>query len=209
MSILETMLGEEYPTNFNMAHFKTLKSFRQRVAYCQENLQRISSGSSRIVYKIDDEKVLKLAKNQKGITQNNVEIEYSQYGDLEDIVAKVFDSDENGLWVEMQLARKVTPSIFRNVTGFDFNDYSKVIHNHYMDASGKGGPKNTVSPQLTDRMWNTEWSYEILNFIGNYGIPAGDLMRLSTYGLVKLNGKDHIVIIDYGLTNDVYASYYR
>ena len=44
-----------------MKVFKSLPSFAARVRYCNEKLQRISSGSARIVYKIDDEKVLKLA----------------------------------------------------------------------------------------------------------------------------------------------------
>ena len=62
-----------YPFSFNMDEFKMLKTFAARIKYCQARLQRISSGSSRIVYKIDSEKVLKLAKNRKGIAQNEAE----------------------------------------------------------------------------------------------------------------------------------------
>ena len=62
-----------YPVSFNMDEFKMLKTFAARIKYCQARLQRISSGSSRIVYKIDNEKVLKLAKNRKGIAQNEAE----------------------------------------------------------------------------------------------------------------------------------------
>ena len=54
-----------YPVSFNMDEFKMLKTFAARIKYCQAKLQRISSGSSRIVYKIDNEKVLKLAKTVK------------------------------------------------------------------------------------------------------------------------------------------------
>lgn len=64
-SLFESLLDEDYPTSFDMGHFKTLTKFAERVRYCEENLQRISSGSARIVYKIDNEKVLKLAKNEK------------------------------------------------------------------------------------------------------------------------------------------------
>ena len=65
--------GMAYPVSFNMAEFKTLKTFTARIKYCQARLQRISSGSARIVYKIDNEKVLKLAKSRKGIAQNEAE----------------------------------------------------------------------------------------------------------------------------------------
>ena len=67
---LDENMDEAYPTSFNIEEFKQLKSFNQRIQYCEQHLQRISSGSSRIVYKIDDEKVLKLAKNKKGLAQN-------------------------------------------------------------------------------------------------------------------------------------------
>jgi hypothetical protein len=32
--------------------------------------------------------------------------------------------------------------------------------------------------------------------------------RLNSYGLVNRNGVDDIVIIDFGLTNDIYDTYY-
>jgi asparagine synthase (glutamine-hydrolysing) len=41
-----------------------------------------------------------------------------------------------------------------------------------------------------------------------FGVPVGDLRRLSSYGLVNRDGQDKIVLIDYGLTHDVYTSYY-
>ena len=70
MKIIDEMA---YPVSFNMAEFKTLKTFAERIRYCQTRLQRISSGSARIAYKIDNEKVLKLAKSRKGIAQNEAE----------------------------------------------------------------------------------------------------------------------------------------
>jgi hypothetical protein len=39
--------------------------------------------------------------------------------------------------------------------------------------------------------------------------PAGDFMRLNSYGVVNRNGEDIIVIIDFGLTQSVYDEYYR
>ncbi len=47
----------------------------------------------------------------------------------------------------------------------------------------------------------------ILKFAGSIE-TAGDLDRLSTYGLVKRDGHDTIVIIDFGLSGDVYSTYY-
>jgi hypothetical protein len=62
-----------------MDEFKGLITFKDRITYCDNNLKKISSGSGRIVYMIDDIKVLKLSKNSKGLlklklNQNGVKI---------------------------------------------------------------------------------------------------------------------------------------
>lgn len=206
--IIDSLIDEDYPSNFSMDDFKKLTSFRSRIQYCEEHLTRISSGSSRIVYKIDNQKVLKLAKNKKGLAQNEIEIEYSQYSDLDDILARTFDYENNNLWVEMELARKCKKSDFKRITGFDFDTYGMVIHNQGEDSQGRRGQKYDVPSEIVDEMWENEFTYSMLDFVGSYQIPAGDLRRLSSYGIVKRNGQDEIVLIDYGLTNDVYQSYY-
>ena len=202
---------EDYPSSFDMDTFKSLRSHSARNKYAAEHLNRISSGSSRIVYKIDDEKVLKLAKNDKGIAQNEVEIEYGQYSDIDDIVAKIFDYDEkDSLWVEMELANKVKKSDFKNIVGYSFEDIQKAIHNYGIDSgnANRVTGKYEMDKSLLEDMWENEFMYEMFSFIGNYGVPIGDLKRLSSYGVVKRNGQDAIVLIDYGLTHDVYSSYY-
>jgi hypothetical protein len=203
-------LEEDYPTSWNIDEFKKLNSFASRIDYCNRNLQRVSSGSSRVVYKVDDTKVLKLAKNKKGLAQNEVEIEFGNYYDLEDIVAKVFESDNNNLWVEMELARKVTPKLFMEIVGVDFDQYCKTLRYHHNQVTGNNNRMFGYSkPDNYDEMWENEFVYDMLNFLGNYEPPVGDLCRLSTYGVVNRNGQNHIVMIDYGLTSDVYDSYYK
>lgn len=205
----EALVGEDYPSSWDIEEFKKLNSFNDRIKYCDTHLKKISSGSSRIVYMIDNEKVLKLAKNKKGLGQNEVEIEYSNYYDISSIVAKVFESDENNLWVEMELARKVTPSIFKSVVGVDFNTYSDAMtYYYYTNIKPNKYSYTQRKPENMDELWNNEFIYSMLDFMGSYDIPVGDLIRLSTYGLVKRDGQDSIVMIDYGLTHDVYASYY-
>jgi len=50
-------------------------------------LPKIGSGSGRIVYDFGEGMVLKLAKNTKGVAQNNIESDIGRYGDIQDIVA--------------------------------------------------------------------------------------------------------------------------
>lgn len=212
--IQESDLLEDYPASFDMEVFKSLKSHAGRNRYAKEHLKKINkgTGSSRAVYKIDEEKVLKLAYNDKGKAQNEVEIEYGQYGDLSGVLAKIFDYDEqNHLWVEMELAENVKASDFKNLVGYDFTDIKTAIYNYGIDSGnirGSKKDKKEMDSDLVNSMWENEFMQGIFDYIGNYGIPVGDLMKLSSYGIVKGDNGDQIVIIDYGLTHEVYSGYY-
>ncbi len=208
-NIYDEVLGEDYPATWDLEEFKKLTSFNQRIKYCQTHLKRLSSGSSRIVYKIDDEKVLKLAKNKKGLAQNEIEASYSQYPDIDDIIAKVFAYHQDDLWIEMELARKVTPQIFKNVTGFSFDDYTAEMNNHWLLADNRNkGYKQRIDPDIRAQMWEDEFCFAMFDFMASYEAKAGDLGKINSYGLVHRNGQDRIVLIDYGLNNDVWDSYY-
>lgn len=204
---LSDIVLEDYPTNWNVEEFKKLTSFNQRIQYCEKNLTRISSGSSRVVYKIDETKVLKLAKNKKGIAQNEVEIDFSNDYMWDEIVAKIFNYDPDNLWLEMELARKLTTNEFKSITGLTFEEYCAGLRYYESLQKPKRGI-NYSEPEGYDDMWENEFAYEILNIVGSYDIPVGDLCKTSTYGVVSRGGGNAVVMIDYGLTGEVYNSYY-
>jgi len=210
--VIESYLEEDYPSNFDLEEFSKLTSFNKRIQYCQERLKRISSGSSRIVYMVDDTKVLKIARNEKGLNQNEIEAEYSNYYDIKDITAQVFAYDQNNLWVEMELARKVTPKIFEKVVGVSFDDYCAGLDKYFEAANPQRARRSWSRSDLDqakyDAMWDNEFIYDIFTFMGGYDTPVGDLKRLSSYGLVKRDGVDTIVLIDYGITWDGIDTYY-
>jgi len=202
---VEKVLDEDYPSSFDMEHFKTLKSFNQRIKYCEEHLTRINSGSSRIVYVIDDEKVLKLAKNVKGLAQNEEEISQGNDWYLKDlgIVANIFDHHEENLWVEMELATKMSKPDFKRIVGITFVVYVDYLQNYHSKDRKK------YSEEIEEFMWENEFTNSMLDYIGSYSIPVGDLIRTSTYGIVLRNGKETIVMIDYGLSDDVFNTHYK
>lgn len=205
--IQEIELSEDYPTSFDMEVFKSLRSHAARNRYAEEHLKKIAAGSSRIVYKIDDEKVLKLAKNDKGIDQNKTEIEWGNDYYFQHILAKTFDSDDNGLWVEMELARKVTKPEFRKLTGFDIKDVEIYLRNWKSENRG-GRAIFAMDHELKEKMDEDEFIREIIKFSESADIEIGDFGRLSSYGIVKRNGQDVLVITDYGLTEEVYSTHY-
>lgn len=210
--MLESLLDEDYPSAWDKETFKDMHSFKKRVAYCTQHLQKIGAGSSRIAYKIDNTKVLKLAKNKKGIAQNDVEIEYSQENFLEDVLAKVFDYDTHELWLEMEIARKVTKSNFRAAKGFSFEDFSTALYNQIIDDDRQKyrdyPSRGEVDEETLELIHEDELFIGLRDYVQAFRIPFGDLLRLSSYGIVKRSYGGDIVLIDYGLTEDVYDSYY-
>ena len=110
-----------YPTSFNMEEFKSIRSFADRVKYCENRLKKLGAGTSRRVYQIDNEKCLKLAKNRKGIAQNIEEINLGNDMYAGSCFAKVYDYDQNGLFVEMELARKAKVGDFKRITGLSWD----------------------------------------------------------------------------------------
>lgn len=205
--LAESFIEEEYPASFNIEHFKSLENFKDRISYCEEHLQRLGSGSARIVYKIDDEKVLKLAKNSKGISQNNVEIEWGSEPYFNNILAQTIDSHPEGLWVEMELARPINKHEFKRLSGFDINVVGMYLKNWDQEKNGRRRFFH-IEDEVLDKLDSSHFIYRIKEFIDNADIQAGDFGVASSYGVVKSDGKDRLVIIDYGLTNDVYSSHY-
>lgn len=217
---LETILNPlnlsemAYPVEFNMETLKSLRSYSKRLQYVQSLLPRISSGSSRVVYKIDDEKVLKVAKNKKGLAQNQAETDWGaqQY----DVVAKIFDTDENDLFLEMELARKVSPKLFKQATEVSFEEFQIYLqHVAWRKGDSRSDPlsnasnREVVSPERIEELHENEWLQDFSTFVTSYDyyLP-GDFSKLSTYGLVERNSYPWIVIIDFGFTEGVRKEHY-
>ena len=204
-----------YPTTFNMDEFKTLSSFQKRVDYCKQRLKRVGAGTSRIVFEIDNEKVLKLAKNSKGIAQNEEEIKLGRDMYAGNCFAKIYDFDENGLFVEMEKAVPAKEKDFERLTGYPFDMYCDFLNRcakNYL-------PLNISKNIYINRIYNDAYQSciddcesficEVMDYMMNYQLTTwGDLKRISSYGIVNRNGNEELVIIDFGLTEDVYNNFY-
>ena len=47
------------------------------------------------------------------------------------------------------------------------------------------------------------------DYIGNYDIAIGDMLRRCNYGMTLRAGYPTIVLLDNGLTDEIYNDYYR
>lgn len=183
---------------FDKHKLDQIPSFSKRLEYCSKFLEKIGSGS-RIVFILSDKSVLKLAKNQKGLEQNNFEIDVES-----DITTKIFDHDNLGTWIESEMASKISPQRFKQLTGFDIKTVGEFLINDYSLGKGKNTPFNLPN-ELVDELYDNDIISSLVFLMQNYDLDAGDFGKITSYG--EVNGK--LVVVDYGGSNEIISSYYR
>ena len=198
-----------YPASFSMETFKSIRAYKKRMDYCKEHLKRLAEGSSRVAYQIDDTKVLKLAKNGKGLVQNEGEADLGHDQYYYTCIAQVFDYDENYSFIEMELARKCNINDFKRITGYDFELVKDLINNHLVGHNRHYYRRKVDMPDdLVDDMLDNQFISNLVEITVGQELLVGDVGRISSYGIVKRDGKDEIVLIDYGLTEDQFKQHY-
>ena len=204
------MLQEAADEHFSLEELSAIQSFTGRFNYCTQHLgKHIGKGSSRATFQIDDEKVLKLAWNNKGMGQNITEMQTYTAS----IFPNVYDYDENGKWIISEFVLPAKSQDFKHCFGMTFQQFASFI-----SASGKyrfGGRYWNAMPEneWISYLENNEELSEFDEYIGNYGnhsfTPVGDMTRLCNYGLTHRNGEATIVLLDSGLSEDVWNTYYQ
>lgn len=201
------MTYDEFKQNF-LPEFLNINSYAGRIKYANQNLERIGSGSGRIVYNIDGERVLKLAKNAKGVAQNETEAGIGQYHDTQHIVTEVFEYADNDSWIISEMAKKVNEKRIKELTGIpSLNDLFYFLRNYEVESKGK---KNIFhqDKEISEFLWENEFAQDLSNFIAGYSQSTGDMGRPSSYGEVLRDGQPTIVLTDYGLNDEVYDTHY-
>ena len=202
-----------YPSEFNIDEFKSIKTYSGRIEYANRKLRGVlGSGSSRAVFKIDDNMCLKVAINPKGISQNNEEINNTNIGDSMNypVLAKIYDYDQDGdTWLEMELAKRISsPKRFKELTHMSFDEIPDFLH-----MSRSENPRNGIlTKEMFDVYINDEnsWARTLSDFVNDFDYPIpGDFDRLSSYGEVTRDGEQVCVIIDYGASKHVISLHYN
>ncbi len=176
-TILE-YLNEQVLSPNDIINFKQLHKFSDRKKYADENYKMINKGSSRYVYDINNEYVLKLAKNNKGIEQNKTEINISKSGKYNDIIANIIEYDNNGLYLIQQKADRLTEQGFTDITGLQLQGFLYYLR-HDKEWDGR----------------NPEFYNKVNSLVNEFELDRFDISNVSSYGIIDNN----VVIIDYGL----------
>ena len=214
LDVISKHINEAALPSFSLKELSTIKTFKDKVRYCVANLGKpIGNGSSRQVFQIDDEKILKLAKNNKGLAQNQYEGQDDYYKEDMLIFPKVYDKADDFSWIVSEYVLPAKNQDFIHCLGMSFDEFRSIVvalERQHKYAKSYGG---LVKPISKEELWNycdnNKFISELNDYIGSYDIGVGDLYCLSTYGLAVRNGKPFIVILDSGLSEYVYDMYYN
>jgi hypothetical protein len=196
--------AEELPPNSDdlktvLRNLEELETYNARKKYAENNLSHLSSGSSRIVYLTPGKTIIKLAKNDRGIAQNETEANPKMKSKY---LNPLISSADNCAWIETHYLDKITEKEFEDMTGFDFEEFGSALRYGLKDVSGNSGKEK---PKNFDKISKSDIYKELQDVGGRFKLMPGDLARISSWGT-----KDkRPVLIDAGLTKDVFADFYE
>ena len=201
----------EHVTNnqFSLEVLDKMKTFKEKVAYCRETLGKpLGVGSSRITFDVGNNKVLKLAKNNKGLSQNNAEDDY-MISDL--IKPEVYKYGENNSYIVSEKCRKIKKTEFKNILGITYEEYVKFINNCRQEVMGNRliVHEDCLLDEETfvDLLEENETLNGIRDYITDFQITTNDITRLANLGVALSDNR--FVILDTGLSEDVFNDYYK
>lgn len=132
MTIIERLLEDlvesvmaEVLRGFNLNQFKSLPGQQQRIEYAQGILPLMGEGSSRIVFALSGGKVLKIALNNAGKSQNKAEMDVATDPATKPIVTRVYDVGDDLGWVIAEIAKPLDAiSDWEAATGLNYHVFS-------------------------------------------------------------------------------------
>lgn len=209
------LLEMAYPEGFNLSDLKNIRSFKGKTEYVRSKLgKQLGKGSSRIVFPVDDSKVLKLAWNRRGIAQNEAEVGASS---THDITAEVFDYADDYSWIEMEKTTPIKSSAqLKSKIGFDQTELARILDKMHFDATGKTNDWRypVIMPaglKDWDDVWEEGFLRDLISFLVDYDLLdrvnfASEFSQPKHFGV---NSKGEIKLIDYGLNTSVFDEFYK
>jgi hypothetical protein len=197
----------------DLQRFKNLQSAGDAVHFSKEEVQELylkrhgtflNSGSARRVYLVDNKSVLKWAKGARGLAQNETEVDVFTNPKTKPVVAKIYDYDPKFQWLVSEIVRPITDyNEFQKLTGLDFEqDVADLFYvTKFPDRLG-GREEFAKHP----RRIHNKFFQSILYLMEDTGLLNGDLRTIEHWGKTA-DGR--VVLLDYGLSREVYQLHYN
>lgn len=205
------ILDEAIGFGFSLGYLKTLNSFKKKLEYCKEYLGfPIGRGSSRICFQLDDERILKFAYNKKGIAQNEEEFRLcnDSFATITPNVFHELSDTENFTFIVSEYVLPAKESDFDAICGVDFTTFTHVIKTVESWYNPRVRSRYLTDEDVEQLCNDSDDIREFVDYISNYQPVTGDMMRISNYGIVSRNNQACIVLLDSGLTQEIYNNFY-
>ena len=175
-------------------------------------------GSSRLVYMLDNDKVLKLAIGQKGLAQNELEAVAGQDPNVEKILARVLDYSSDFAWL---ISQRVTPIFsekeFEDHIGITWNELRSILgakEKKELDVTkvptrSKISSKEEIKPmpKNTSCLLGQAFIDYIRSFLTRYNdMLIGDIAKPGSWGITN---DGCLVLLDYGITKKKFDQLYK
>lgn len=202
-SLWEKIIYESFIKGFNFEEFKNL-SWKNQIKYARSFRNKTkfySYGSSRFVITLDSKKVLKIAFNDKGLEQNNFEIDLLlKYENHYSILPKIYDFDKKQSgWIIVELTKPlIDDTEFAHLTKIDFYDFVEIINKIFAGEELSNFEGNQIN--------NNEFVNEAISLMLENNLLPGDFIRLDHWAKAS-DGR--VVNIDLGLNEINFEKYYE
>jgi hypothetical protein len=207
------------PTDWDPTALGHDKSFKSRLEYALQRARRLGGGSARVAFIIEDNgrpTVLKIAKNRKGLVQNQAEADILDDGYIGklDIVIPLVDYDKTSrepVWIQTELAQKIRePGLCKMLKCKSLTQL--IGYTNYLIGGINGDKWKTVPTVLENNGFSEqdietfkEYASELGDLVSSSGALIVDFQHASNWGIY--NGRP--VIIDVGYTEAVKPMYMR
>ena len=194
---------EELPPNSEdqgivLKNLEKLETYAARKEYAERNFKHLSSGSSRLVYLTPGKTIIKLARNDKGLAQNEAEANPKMTSPF---LNKIISASKKHIWIETFYLDKITAKEFEKMTGMEFEDFGDAISYGLKNVSDNSGKKK---PKKFDEVSKTDIYKEMKRLGEKFELLPGDISRISSWGCKD----NHPVLIDSGLTRNIFDTLY-
>jgi hypothetical protein len=199
---------------FNIATFKHLidkKDLTTGRKYAHKHLDKLGIGSSRAGFLLTSQKVLKVALDERGMAQNEAEVNLYTNPLTKPVITKIYDFDSEYQWIVCELVdnfdtddqfRKAIGMVPQNISGFRIDtimrklgetDHNSDEFNELVEKFDEG-----TNPNFREFMLG-------LNVLmTKFGLPSFDMYD-QHFGRT-IDGR--IVLLDYGIDKDVLKKWY-
>ena len=135
----------------------------------------------------------------KNIAQNKTECNVLIHSNSK-YLNKILPYPKNFIYIETNYLDKITEKEFEDMTDIPFNDFGEAIRYTMKDLSGNSKEK----PKNFDDVAKIQIYKDLTSIAKKYSLMGGDFARVQNFG----KKDDHPVIIDAGLSKQVFDKFY-